>query len=254
MVKTIADRPGSKEADLETLRRASKVSLCARLLIEAGLRLDDFQLMIDNSEKRERLVRFWRAGCAELTTSQAVARGIMGPNMYGVEEMFDCLGIAFSQENQLSGLDTIPFPAETLRACKETHILFPGYPKSIMQMRDFPLFSSRDGNWYDHKPFAKDEQVQCRWYLLRKSGISSSSDLHATSDTEVIPRACEVVFGLILAHSCRDEHLFTKARVACYRESKKLVYIGFAEFQEWGISIGDICDVPEPPFASMVKQ
>jgi hypothetical protein len=162
--------------------------------------------------------------------------------------VLDCFGIAFTTQHELSFLATILFSEEVLHACKDTHILFPGYSLSIMDMwkRHPALFSSRDGRWYYGKSFAKYERVQCRWYLLKKSGTKSDD----IPDNEVVPRACEVVFGLILACS-REQILFTQNRVACCGDQDRLVYVGT---EEWGISIGDVCNaLANPQFASMAK-
>lgn len=116
-------------------------------------------------------------------------------------------------------LALIPFSLETLNAFKNTHLLFPGYQLSIIDLwfrrRDSEgdsVFGSFE-DFGDFASFAIVERVDLRWYLLRKDGILDSygqtaSDQERLLDPrEEIPRACELCYGLALWHAVTGSYL-----------------------------------------------
>jgi hypothetical protein len=213
------------------------------LLVQAGLPLDAFQLPIDDPDMRQRLAESWKAGCKEVTTSQSVAKGIMGDHMIIIQEMLNCFGVTFSQGHDLSDLSVVPFSGEILAACKETHILYPGYPLSIMEMRkriSEKFFSSRDGDWYVHKPFATLSVVSARWHLVKKQGILEGALL----ESEQLARACDLVFAIILMKQTRKLDLFYNTRVQCFSStSSPPVFVGC---DDTGLHINENCEFFQP--------
>lgn len=211
MGQSVADL--QKEADLEVLKGAGKILTCCRLLVAEGLPLGAFQLPIDDPEMRKRLVRIWMNRCRETTTSQEVAKGIMGDNMVDFMEMLGCFEVAFSHDNCFSGISEIPFSDATLSACRDTHVLFPGFHFTIEDMLAGPrgnLFAN-DGNWYISRNFFLVPVVRPQWFLLRKGGIEVTAKL-ANEEPIFI---CEAVFAAILFARIRSIQLFPNQRAQC---------------------------------------
>jgi hypothetical protein len=66
--------------------------------------------------------------------NQELAAEIMGENFFGYEEAMKCYDLRPTPK-QLSALSEIPFSEETLRECKDTHILIAIFPISILNIQ-----------------------------------------------------------------------------------------------------------------------
>jgi hypothetical protein len=144
-------------------------------------------------------------GGYEATASQKRAREIMGKNFLGIEEASQHFGVSFGKE--LVRFDEIPFPETVLTECKDTHILFPGFPLTILDVRSKvspDLFWRHESAWYNNQAFAKKDRVELRWHLIRKDIVPESKSktyqeqLAMLSEDEEVPRAREVVYMIIL--------------------------------------------------------
>jgi len=166
------------------------------------------------------------------SVTYGLAQQIMGNNFLTLANVGEKFGVTFDREQRLSLMEKVPFSAGTLQACKDTHILFPGYPLSIMDIKRLvkdqrPPFFWEEQNWYDENMFA-NEQVQSRWHLLKKEPL-----LEVLSQNEEVSKACEFVFGIVLYALAKNERLFSNKVYAIIGEA----YIG--DFDDLGIVIDD---------------
>lgn len=190
-------------------------------------------------------------GGYEPSTSQKLAREIMGKNFFGIEEAIKHFGVNATKQ-QLAALAEVPFSEEVLKSCKDTHVLVAAFPLSILDIRgiakkqsDRTLFYSQD--WYDKQAFVKDKG-KIGWQLVRKEPIANSTsktwnDQQALlSKDEETPTARIVVYTMIGHYLATGKRLFEKIYVRCvdldsggYR-----VYVG--GFDARGLSVGDRVD------------
>ena len=159
---------------------------------------------------------------AVMTTEVHLARAIMGKNIFGVKEVSVHYGVEFGK-GLVEDLATVPFSEETLRDCKDTHLLVAGYPMTILDIRAKApnLFHSHRDAWYNSQVFAADERVALRWHLLRKEIIAGSQSRSFVeqrsllSNHEEVPGACELVYATILHFLATDDWLFKGVYSRC---------------------------------------
>jgi hypothetical protein len=189
---------------------------------------------------------------AALTSSQEAAQKIMAANFLGFADVVRHFNARFTEE-QLVALADVPFDEAMLRACKDSHILFPGFPITILQLRSrMPrgAFRIYEDAWYNGHDFARKERVRARWYLLRKDAVPNSfgrsynDQLVLLGKGEEVPMACEVVFGAMLFFAVRETRLFQ----TYYVRTKSLSGVGrrivIGGFDSDGLRISDWFDIP----------
>jgi len=145
------------------------------------------------------------------------ANRIMGRNFIDPIAAEKFLEITYT-ERQYQDLTKIPFSKTTLEECKDTHILFPGYPLSLADLRGkSPMkigFSAEDtSSWLVKQPFATKERVVLRWYLIRKTPVPTAQrwagalpkELHFD---EQIPTAVELVYAIVLHYLRTGKRMF----------------------------------------------
>jgi hypothetical protein len=170
------------------------------------------------------IARLMVNGGYEPSTSQKLAREIMGKDFFGIEEAIKHFGVNATKQ-QLAYLTEVPFSEEVLKSCKDTHVLVATFPLSILDIRgiakkqsDRTLFYSQD--WYDKQAFAKDKG-EVGWQLVRKEPIANStsktwSDQQALlSKDEETPTARIVVYTMVGHLLATGERLFEKIYVRC---------------------------------------
>lgn len=158
----------------------------------------------------------------EVLVSQDQAKEIMGKNMLGLEDVMKHFGVTFSME-QLPQMVEIPFSDAILQEYQDTHVLFPGYPLTILDI----CKESSQVSFYLRQNIGSEKQgfmekkVSCRWYLIRKEEVPGSRNKTfeeqkqlLLSDTE-IPRACEMAFMIILYQRVTGAYLFPNVYVRC---------------------------------------
>src|SRR5262245_46562797 len=99
------------------------------------------------------------------------ARAILGLNFHGIEDVQQYLGFTHTPE-QLQQLTAIPFPEETLCDCRDTHLLFPGYPLTLQELRNrHPnlFIGGKERSLYEDCLFFSIERLTPRWHLLQKT-------------------------------------------------------------------------------------
>ena len=185
---------------------------------EVATRINTDHLFVAN------IARFMVNGGYDPSTSQKLAREIMGKNYFGIEEAIKHFGVNPSKQ-QLAYLSEVPFSEEQLSSCKDTHVLVAVFPLSILDVRtiakklaDQTLFYNQD--WYDKQAFAKDKG-EVGWQLVRKEPVANSTSKNwneqqaLLSKDEETPKARIVVYTMVGHFLATGERLFEKVYVRC---------------------------------------
>ena len=179
----------------------------------------------------------------EATTSQKLAREIMGANFFGVEEAVKHFGVKPTKQ-QLAKLAEIPFTADVLRECKDTHVLVAVFPLSVLDMvkMDSSLFSLLTHRWCGREEFAK-EKGALGWQLVRKTHVRDSTwkgweeQQALLGKDEEVPSAQVMVFTIIGHYKNTGERLFENVyvRCSCVDSGGYRVYVG--DFDSDGLNV-----------------
>lgn len=118
-------------------------------------------------------------GVYQPSKSQKAAKEIMGNNFFGIEDATEHLNIRPTR-TQLAMLSEVPFSEETLRACKNTHVLVARFPMSILGMfankllrKFFCIDNSGKEPWFKKHGFSWNEGL-VGWYLVCKNPAADS--------------------------------------------------------------------------------
>ena len=143
-------------------------------------------------------------------TESARARAIMGKNCLGPDKVRKHYGIQLP----VGRFAEVPFSEKTLRRHKDTHVLFAGAPLSVSEILERADTSRSDIGWIRYEAFARQQEVDLRWYLLRKNPVPHSycktygEQRALLAAGEDVPFACEVLYMTILYWMAHGEHLF----------------------------------------------
>jgi len=197
------------------------------------------------------IARLMVNGGYEPSTSQKLAREIMGKNFFGIEEAIKHFRVNATKQ-RLAALAEVPFSEEVLKSCKDTHVLVAVFPLSILDIRgiakkqsDRTLFYSQD--WYDKQAFAKDKG-EVGWQLVRKEPIANSTsktwnDQQALlSKDEETPTARIVVYTMIGHFLATGERLFEKIHVRCVDLASSGLRVRVGHFAAGGLDVNDWYD------------
>lgn len=204
----------------------------------------------DDPAYARRIARFMQSGGYSPSTDQKRAREIMGSNFLGVEDVIKHFGVSFS-DDEVAQLREIPFTEAQLRECKDTHVLFPGYTLTILDIRSRvpkELFYSHDGAWYTDQKFATEERVGLRWYLIRKDIVKNSTSktyqeqIALLPANEEAPRACEVIYMIMLYFLAYQKRLFEKVYARCSDLSSSGRRVDVGCFDSEGLYVGSWAD------------
>jgi hypothetical protein len=201
----------------------------------------------DDPAYARRIARFMQAGGYNPSTDQKRAREIMGENYLGPEDVMKHFNVSFT-DIELAQLREIPFTESTLEACKKTHILFAGYPLSILEIRGKAKNLFYDQDWYDNENFAKKEKVNLQWHLIRKDEMPSSTSKtwqqqqSLLTANEITPRACEVIYMVMLDCLVTGKRLLAIMYVRCsdLASDGHRVIVGL--FDSGGLHVDDYSD------------
>jgi hypothetical protein len=237
--------------DVQFEKQLGQLSTFIRVMRQAGLPIEEaIQKPIDDPEMRKRLVRFWNSGGYEATTSQKLAREIMGKNYFGIEEAIQHFGVKPTKA-QLSALAEIPLTEAELRECKDIHVLVAVFPLSILDNRgkvERKLFYSHEDAWYNNKQaFAKDKG-EARWQLVRKTPVENStnktwSDQQALlAKNEETPTAQIMTYTIIGHFLSTGERLFENVYVRCSDLDSDGRRVDVGGFGSGGLDVSDDSD------------
>jgi hypothetical protein len=191
------------------------------------------------------IARLMVNGGYEPSTSQKLAREIMGKNYFGIEEAIKHFGVNPTKQ-QLAYLAEVPFSEETLVASKDTHVLVAAFPLSLLDVRGIAkkstqtLFYNQD--WYDKQAFAKDKG-EVGWQLVRKTPIANSTSKTwneqqaLLSKDEETPTARIVVYTMIGHFLATGERLFENIYVRCVDLDSGGRHVSVGHFDEDGLGV-----------------
>jgi hypothetical protein len=210
------------------------------------------QKVIDskNNELAAKVVRLIQNGGFEPTTSQKLAREIMGKNFFGIEEVIRYYGVKPAPK-QLSALAEIPFTEAELREVKDTHVLVAVFPLSILEIRDkvkSELFYSHKDAWYNEQAFAKDKG-ETRWQLVRKTPVDNSTSKDWNEQQALLGKneetlkAQAMVYTIIGHFLATSECLFKNIYVRCSDVDSDGYRVDVGNFDSNGLDVGYYSDV-----------
>lgn len=142
------------------------------------------------------------------------------PVCYDLNEVETHFGVRYTPE-QRDALAGIPFSEQVLRESVGTHMLFPGFPLSLLDVRDkhAALFYSKKGGWYAEEKHAFSRaRVPVRWHLLRMEPVPKSfgktwkEQQTLLGPDEEVPSAAVVAFATMLHFRMTGQRLFK----SCY--------------------------------------
>lgn len=155
-------------------------------------------------------------------TSFSQAKELLGASpVYSPADVERVFGVTFTSE-QRTALENIPFSDEVLKACAGTHMLFPGFGLSLLDIRAkfSDLFYTKTGGWYaEARETFSRETAPIRWQLLRMDPIPDSFSKNWNEQTtllladEEVPTAATVAFATMLHHNMSGVRLFERTYV-----------------------------------------
>ena len=213
----------------------------------AGLTSELGQKVIDSKDNElgKKLVRLIENGGFDPSTSQKLAREIMGRNMFGVEEAIKHFGVNPTRY-QLFCLSEVPFSEEVLRSMKDTHILVAVFTMSILDIRGHvegkDLFYNQD--WYNKQAFGKDKG-EVSWQLVHKELIENSTGKNWNEQQALLgkdeetPSAQVMVYTIVGHFLATGERLFEKiyVRTSSLDSGGYRVHVG--GFDSKGLDVND---------------
>lgn len=212
----------------------------------AGMGDKEAQAVIESksNDLARRVVEFIRSGGRGQSSAQETAKLLMGINRILPRDMASKLGAKYS-DKELKSLEKIPWSAELLQELRETHILFPTVPLSIMEVRaNVPRNTFCDQDWYGREKFAKSERPEVRWHLIRKDHLPGSTSktypdqLAMLSDKEENPSAVVLVQLMAIYSLTTGKKLFESVYArSCSKSSDG--YRVFVYFYEGQLYVGN---------------
>ena len=161
-------------------------------------------------------------------TNQSRARAIMGKSFLGPEEVEKHFGVRFTEAERERVRD-IPYSQATLRACKDSHILFLGIERddrdktlTICRLREMfpssgqPCFQSYPKASEREEDYRDRQTPQLRWYLIARDLREESRSKPyweqklLFKENEYRERAVVYVYMMLLMFKARGERLFEK--------------------------------------------
>lgn len=160
---------------------------------------------------------------APAVRAEANARWLLPPaDVHGVLDAERHFGACYTPAQWMT-LSTIPWSDDVLRKCAGTHLLVAGYPLSILDLleRRPDRIWGNECPWYTAEMFARRKRVGLRWHLLRKVPLPETTHRKFALQkallprNERVPRACEMVYALILHQLVTGERLLPDTSVRC---------------------------------------
>lgn len=149
------------------------------------------------------------------------AAQIMGNNFHGVVAAETQFGFRLNAKDKRTLLN-VPFLAGVLQVCRETHVLVPGLPLSIMDIygKASHAFNSSRNPWFAEsgQEFAHTKVIP-GWYLIRRNEVAGSrsktwSEQKAVLvDPDFVPEANLAAYAYVLHYVATGERIFSKAWV-----------------------------------------
>ena len=181
------------------------------------------------------------------TTTVAAAAQIMGAGNFHGPEALTKLGVTMSKTASKKAFGKVPFSAEVLEACRDTHVLVACAGISLMEVWGFQtnLFYAKSDPWYKSQQFATTK-VKAGWYLVRKTPVPDSTSktweeqLSLLTEVDEVPRASVLAQAILIHYLETDERLFPGiyVRVSDVDSGGRRVVLG--EFGQDGLVVNDL--------------
>lgn len=184
-----------------------------KALVKAGMTKYTAKEIIQKPEIASKIIHLVESGGFEETSSQRLAREIMGENFIGVGEIQAHLGYVFHWR-QLKKLSMIPFSSTVLEEFKNTHVLFPSLSMTLAELVHRFIHAALISISTDELSKEKCAQVRrgVRWHLIDKVPVtfkrSDNSYNAQVSFFSEIPTAYEIVLLLIIWELVKDGPLW----------------------------------------------
>lgn len=221
----MADSTANLSEEVVFEKKLGRLANFYRVMRQIGLPHEAIQMPIDDAQLRMRLARAWLSGAYTPLLTESDAKNVMGENFVGRKEAQHAIG--YEPDWQLEHLmQFIPVSRELLRECKDTHILVPGYPLSILDLqgvlesrfqKDIFAFPITDKKYplplYFDQPFARTK-AGLRWFLVRKSVMLNSYDKNFDQQCEMLnqgeecPEAWELAYAMALYAAVKGIRLY----------------------------------------------
>ena len=167
---------------------------------------------------------------------------IMSP-VYSIEDIQNVFGVSYTEEH-IASLQIIPFSEAVLAECAGTHMLFPGFPMSLLQVhKKFAYLFSAMGGWCENHPFAKTNLVRPSWDLLRMDPVPMShsktwaEQLTLLRPDEGVPSAALVAFATMLHFKVSGHRLFEDCYVRTSDVNSHGLRVDVGEFDADGFVV-----------------
>ena len=190
-------------------------------LIVTGRRVgadrDFYSRLADDPALFQQVVNFVNGGnpAEGGTTTPEIASQIMGDNFHGIDALKRHLGVELSAEFKKLFLN-VPFSAEVLQACRETHVLVACGPLSLMDVwqAQTGLFYAKSELWYggSSEQFAQ-RQVKAGWQLVRKNPVPGSTNKTWDEQNGLLGTDEQVPSASVLAQAILIHYLETGKRL-----------------------------------------
>jgi hypothetical protein len=222
-----------------------------RLLEEAGLPFASLQLIIDDPEKRRRLVQYWQAGLPNIVglhdTSPIQLRSLPDPRkspspVYDARGVNALLSLGYT-EKQI--MDFWP-PPDALPGFLT--FFDPGW--DILRLRRFcgskgKIFTVLD--WYADEAFAKVIE-EPRYRQIRLKAVEDSfnldfaSQVRELSSGEEVPPCRVIIMGMVIYFLLSGERLFERYSVRCLDKDSDGGRVNVGRFGSDGFHVGRCWD------------
>lgn len=186
--------------------------------------------------------------------SYDVAQKIMGSQMILPEQVEGVFGKSCFLSRTPTQLSSGKFSRDTLEGGRDSHLLLPVLPISILEMMELmpKLFRRPDWQWYENNDFAKARGVDAGWCIIKKDVINNSLGLSFSKwsfafPEQTLPTARELVFSLLLWVKVSGQRLLPQ-RYAWSRDELPVggehVCVGYFDEGLDIVPMADICEYP----------
>lgn len=224
------------------------------VLERAGMTVADAQKVIGSKDNvlARSVLDYIRQGSTPASTTPVAleqAESIMGANFHGIAALEKLLGRSLSAKNKRDLGKSVPFSAEVLESCRDTHVLVACAGISLMEVWSArsALFYAKSDPWYKSQQFATTK-VKAGWYLVRKTPVPDSTSKTWTEQCELLAETDEVPSASVLAQAILIHYLETKERLfeAIYVRVSDLVSVGdrvrLGLFDQGGLGVRSVWD------------
>lgn len=148
----------------------------------------------------------------QLSESQKNAQAIMGKNFFGISEAMLHFGVVPTAE-QIASFTDVPYTAEVLRECKDTHILVAVFPISILEIREKAGKHFYSQSWYDSDEDFALQQGGIGWWLVRKTAVEDSFSKNWVEQQALLGKEEQVPDARVVVQTAIGHFLATGERL-----------------------------------------